>query len=89
MVGPLVYGSHARGDFGPDSDVDVAVVLQGGRNGITRDVNKDMLRGTHAAARAHRFLVSPIVLWEDELSDAAESGVTGFLDNVLREAIEW
>lgn len=85
----LVFGSYARGDFCSDSDIDVAVVLEGSPVRYGSDVNKDIVLGTHEAARAYDFLVSPVVLWESELSDVVKSRVTGFHDNVLRESVQW
>ena len=84
----LIYGSCARGDSHTESDVDVAVVLEGGRGDLKRNLSQEVRRGTKDAIRSHGFLVSPVVLWEEDLTEARESGTPGFLDNILREAVE-
>ncbi len=34
----LLYGSVARGDYGPDSDIDLVLVFEGDPEGVRRDV---------------------------------------------------
>jgi len=43
LRGILLYGSRARGDFGPDSDYDLVVLLDllNARTGFTHELRKD------------------------------------------------
>ncbi len=38
LIEILLYGSRARGDHGPDSDVDIALVLKGARSDAMKPV---------------------------------------------------
>lgn len=82
----LLYGSRARGDYGPDSDADVAVILRYGADdwkllwmltGLAYDVFVDtgiMIQPVPVSSRA----------WADPDSFPRPS----FLRNVAREGIQ-
>lgn len=61
----LLYGSRARGDHQPDSDVDVAVVLEGasGRRG---DFAGQMAKQLADTLLETGLVLSAFPMWEDE-----------------------
>jgi len=76
-----LYGSQARGDAGPDSDVDIFIVIRGDFD------YGEMIKHTS-------YLVSELSLENDIVisrafvsMDAFEKGNSPFLMNVRREAI--
>ena len=81
----LLYGSRARGDHHPDSDVDVAVVVTG-----DRIVPKGMdVRGATFRARGlHDDIVSPLTMPEEGLDNPDASSSSAFFRNVNRDGIE-
>ncbi len=84
----LLYGSHARGDYNEDSDIDAAVILDAeedftGIRNLTRrltSISVDMLYGDHPTAPSGTVLLSREVVDPEEGS---------FFANVLGESIEW
>jgi predicted nucleotidyltransferase len=53
-----VFGSKARGDFDPDSDVDLAMVVEG----LTRDEKRQIIDCVIEYEMKHLVVVSPLVL---------------------------
>ena len=85
----LLFGSRARGDFGEESDVDVAVVLAR-RGGTTRmQIDREVRKQTYQARADFDFAVSPIVLWQDSLADPDSTDNPVFYRSIAREGIEW
>ncbi len=77
----LLYGSQARGDAGPGSDVDVLVVLAG-----EVDPMMEIRRSGELVADlslAHDLVLSCVYMSTEELAD----GNDPFLRNVRREAL--
>ena len=81
-----LYGSRARGDFRPDSDVDLAVVLHGERGDIWDtaqafgDISYDVLMETGVA-------VSALPLWHDDLNHPERARNPALMRNIQREGI--
>jgi predicted nucleotidyltransferase len=61
LVGLTLFGSHARGEAGPDSDVDVAVVLD------RIDSHSERIWPMQLSAAFEGLLLVPIVLSRSEL----------------------
>lgn len=82
----ILFGSRARGDFSPDSDADVAVLLRGapGRFLPTKlemsDIAYDLLLDTG-------INVSPLPLWLDEWAHPETYSNPRLLANIAREGI--
>lgn len=81
-----LYGSRARGDFRPDSDVDLAVVLRGKHGNIwdaavaMSDITFDVLIETGVA-------VSALPLWRDDLEHPERAKNPSLIRNIQREGI--
>jgi predicted nucleotidyltransferase len=81
-----LYGSRARGDFLPDSDVDLAVVLHGSRGDIwdmawaMSDITFDVLMETGVA-------VSALPLWSDDLVHPERATNPALMRNIQQDGI--
>jgi predicted nucleotidyltransferase len=81
-----LYGSRARGDFRPDSDVDLAVVLHGERGDIwdtvwaMSDISFDVVLETGVS-------VSPYPLWGGDLDHPERAKNPALIRSIQREGI--
>lgn len=77
----VLFGSRARGDAGPDSDIDLVVVLDD-------DVPSDVLSWRHrnAARRGYTGSVDIIPCREGVLRERARAAGS-FADTILREGV--
>lgn len=87
----LLYGSRARGDFHEESDVDLAIVLQG-----SRPAEKILFRLHFLLAEAEwnaldetELRVSAWPVWEDDLANPERTANPDFFQNMTQEGIEW
>ncbi len=60
LVGMVLYGSRARGDFDPDSDIDIAIIVRG----LTSQVKNQILDKVAAIEIEHVMPLSTLVLSE-------------------------
>ena len=81
-----LYGSRARGDFQPGSDVDLAIVLRGPRGDIwdtawtMSDIAFDVLLETGV-------FVSPLPLWDGDLDHPERAKNPALMRNIQREGL--
>jgi uncharacterized protein len=81
-----LYGSRARGDYQPDSDVDLAIVLHGPHGNIwdtvwaLSDITFNVLVETGVS-------VSPYPLWGDDLDHPERAKNPALIRNIQREGI--
>ncbi len=78
----VIFGSKARGDDRPDSDVDVLVVLREGGRQIKREAR---LLG-HRLAAASNAVPSILVYTDSEWQDRARGG-SPFYRSVMRDGV--
>ena len=84
MAGAIVYGSRARGTHRPDSDADVAVLLNGEHQRVLTttlamaDVAYDVLLETG-------INISPLPVWVDEWEHPERFSNPDLLQNIARE----
>lgn len=82
LVGLKLFGSKARGDSAPDSDIDVAVVVRQRTSGIWDQV----LDVAFEINLAHDVYISPRVIEQGVFEDPVWR-VTSFLRSVEREGV--
>lgn len=86
MAGAIIYGSRARGTHRPDSDADVAVLLNGEHQRVLTttlamaDVAYDVLLDTG-------INISPLPVWLDEWEHPETYTNPDLLHNIAREGI--
>jgi predicted nucleotidyltransferase len=86
FVGALLYGSRARGEYKPDSDADLAVILRGpkgDRYKVVRDIGGvgfDVMMETG-------ILVHALPLWEEEFEEPRRFGNPGLIANIKRDGL--
>lgn len=86
MAGAILYGSRARGTHRPDSDADVAVLLNGEHQRVLSttlamaDVAYDVLLDTG-------INISPLPVWLDEWEHPETYTNPDLLHNIAREGI--
>lgn len=68
----ILYGSYARGDYGKDSDIDIAVVVP--RSSISNDILEDMAK-LFKLRRSVSTDIEPVLLIDEEDS-------SGFLESI-------
>ncbi len=88
----ILYGSRARGDAAPDSDLDIAVILTGhdqqaadGRRPapFSDPVWQTIVNAACDVSLSHDIYISPVVLTEDRLDEGS-----GFIRAIRAEGIE-
>ena len=88
----LLYGSRARGgDFHEESDVDLAIVLQGSRpaaKGLL-DLHFLLADAEWNALDETELRVSAWPVWEDDLANPERTLNPDFFQNMTKEGIEW
>jgi predicted nucleotidyltransferase len=86
MAGAIIYGSRARGTHRPDSDADVAVLLNGEHQRFLTtkldmaDVAFDVLLDTGVC-------ISPLPIWMDEWEHPEIYSNPALLRNIAREGV--
>ena len=88
----ILYGSRARGDYHDESDVDLAVVLAGYRPDSDGDIDLRLSRKLTDAILECRLRtqidVSPMLVWEGELTNPEATSDPGFYRDVLADGLE-
>lgn len=78
----ILYGSEARGDAQPDSDIDLLVLLDGDTN-LTPERELEIIRPLYELEMESGVIISPMIM----LRKAWESITTPFTINVMKEGI--
>ena len=87
----LIYGSRARGDFHEESDVDLAIVLQGARPEAKSllDLHFLLADAEWNALDETELRVSAWPVWEDDLANPERTLNPDFFQSMTKEGIEW
>ena len=86
VLAAILYGSRARGDHKPDSDADLAVILEG-VNGDRYEVAGDMSGIAFDVMLETGILVQALPLWEDEFRHPQWFGNPALIENIRREGV--
>ena len=82
----LVFGSRARGTYGPDSDADLAVILKGER-GDRYEVSREMAGVAFDVMLENGILIDPLPLWEGEMRRPETFSNPALIENIKREGL--
>lgn len=86
LAGAIVYGSRARGTHRPDSDADLAVLLNGEHQRFL-PVKLDMADLAFDVLLETGILISPLPLWLDEWQHPETYSNPALLKNIGQEGI--
>lgn len=82
----ILFGSRARGSFRPDSDADIAVLLNG-EPGIRVDAALNMADIAFDVMMETGVLIEAIPFWEVEWSHPETFNNPALIENIRREGI--
>jgi len=82
----IVFGSRARGDHRPDSDADVAVLLEGAHQPFL-DTKLRMSDAAYDVLLDTGINISPIPIWMDEWENPQSYVNPALLANIAREGV--
>jgi uncharacterized protein len=82
----ILFGSRARGDNRPDSDLDLAVVLNGTRGNFI-DTKLDMAGLAFDVLMETGVLVQAFPMWKDDLAHPEHFPNPALIRNIAREGI--
>src|SRR5882762_9993105 len=82
----ILFGSRARGDDAPDSDVDVAVVFHGNMSDLW-SVKRRVIEETYPLLLETGFYIQPWPVTEGELDAPDTAANPALIRNILREGV--
>jgi predicted nucleotidyltransferase len=82
----ILYGSRARRTHNPDSDADIAIVLDG-EHGDRAAAVMDMAGIAFHVMMETGVMIEALPLWADELARPETFSNPALIDNILREGI--
>jgi predicted nucleotidyltransferase len=80
----ILFGSRARDDHGPDSDLDLAIVLNG-RRGDFIEVKLDMAGIAFDVMMETGVLLHAFPAWDDDLSHPERFTDPGLIQNIVAD----
>jgi predicted nucleotidyltransferase len=86
LVGAILFGSRARQGYRPDSDADIAVILQG-RRGQFLDTKLALADIAYDVLLETGILIQPLPIWEDEWKYPENYTNPTLLYNIDREGV--
>lgn len=86
VLGGVIFGSRARGDYGADSDADLAVLLPGDP-GSTVNTMLEMIDAAYEVELESGIVISPLPIWQDQWNYPESFSNPGLLRNIQREGI--
>jgi predicted nucleotidyltransferase len=84
--GTVLFGSRARKDHRPKSDVDLAVLL-GGQPGSRVDVALDLADIAFDTMLETGILIEPIPFWEDEWEHPEQFTNPALIENIRHDGV--
>ncbi len=81
-----LFGSRARGDFRPDSDADLAILLRG-QPGDFLDTKLDLADIAYDVLLETGIRIQPLPIWEEEWSHPELYSNPRLLMNIRREGL--
>ena len=84
--GAILFGSRARGDYRPDSDADVAVLLQGPAGNFL-DTKLEMADIAFDVLLETGVRIQPLPIWEHEWTHPDLYSNPRLLQNIAREGM--
>lgn len=87
LTGAFIYGSRARGDHHPDSDLDLAVILRAARAapGERVQVKLELADIAFDILLETGMLISALPVWQDEWKEPQRGANPRLLENIQRE----
>jgi predicted nucleotidyltransferase len=82
----IMFGSRARGDHRPDSDLDLAVVLNGQRRDFI-DTKLDMAGIAFDVLMETGVLVQPFPMWDGDLAHPERFTNPSLIQNIAEDGI--
>ena len=79
----ILFGSHARGDYNSDSDIDILILLD--KTKIAREDEKRLKYPLYDIELETGKIISPLVLTKKEWE--SQHKITPFYENVSKEGI--
>lgn len=86
VMGGVVFGSRARGDYRADSDADLAVLLPGD-HGSTVNTMLEMIDAAYEVELESGIVISPLPIWQDQWDHPENFSNPRLLRNIQREGI--
>jgi predicted nucleotidyltransferase len=86
VAGAIMFGSRARGDHSPDSDLDLAVILNGGPGDFI-DVKLDMAGIAFDVLLETGVLVQAFPMWDGDLAHPERLANPALIDHIARDGI--
>ncbi len=82
----ILFGSRARGDHNPDSDLDLALLLKGERRDIF-DTKLDLAGIAFDVLIETGILVQPFPLWDGDLAHPERFTNPSIIQNIAAEGV--
>jgi predicted nucleotidyltransferase len=82
----IMFGSRARGDHRPDSDLDLAVVLKGPRGDFI-DTKLDMAGIAFDVMMETGILVQPFPMWDGDLAHPERFTNPALIKQIVKDGI--
>jgi predicted nucleotidyltransferase len=86
VMGGVVFGSRARGDYRADSDTDIAVLLPGD-HGSTVNTMMAMIDAAYEVELESGIVISPLPIWQDQWDHPESFSNPSLLRNIQRDGI--